>query len=76
MIIKIFNQTQYEVESAKMIAGRIVSVRADGTEIIIGGDLSDVEVIGGEIENGETAETVSWDAMAAGQTFRMAAPPL
>lgn len=49
MILKINESLQYEVESAVMADGQIIAVRTDGTNITIGGDLENIEVIGGEI---------------------------
>lgn len=50
MIIKLSDSLQYEVVSAQKVDGKIVAIREDGTEIVMGGDLSIVEVIGGELE--------------------------
>ena len=63
MIIKINDKVQYEAETAKMVDGRIVATRADGTEFVIGGDLSAIKVIGGEIE--ETPNSSVWDELDA-----------
>ena len=49
MIIKVNEATRYEVETAKKVGGQIVATRADGSKIVIGGDLQSIEVIGGEI---------------------------
>lgn len=49
MIIKINEETQYEVEYAKKVGKQILAQRSDGSEIVIGGDFSGIEVIGGEI---------------------------
>ena len=49
MIIKINEETQYEVEYAKKACKQILAQRSDGSEIVIGGDFSGIEVIGGEI---------------------------
>ena len=49
MIIKVNEATRYEVETAKKEGGQIIAARADGSKIVIGGDLQSIEVIGGEI---------------------------
>lgn len=49
MIIKVNEATRYEVETAKKEGGQIIAARADGSQIVIGGDLENIEVIGGEI---------------------------
>lgn len=59
MIIKINASTQYEVVTAEKINGQIIAIRADGTEIAIGGDLKNIEVIDGEII--EEPDAVSTD---------------
>lgn len=65
MIIKINESLQYEAESALMVNGQIIAVRADGTEITIGGDLTNIEVIGGEI----VSEPAQLDQIEAQVTY-------
>ena len=54
MLIKVSETLQYEVESAKLVNSQIEAVLLDGRTVSIGGDLSAVEVIGGEIKKDTT----------------------
>ena len=49
MKIKITDDLQYEVASAKKVEDTIVAVTESGEEIIISGDLSTVEIVDGEL---------------------------
>lgn len=71
MIIVMTETIQYEVASAKWQGGKIVATKEDGTELVIGGDLSTVYTIGGEIEP-ESVDPAGndavWDELDAAYT--------
>jgi len=66
MIIKVSDTLQYEVTSASYVNNGVEMVLTDGRVLFLGGDLSAMEVIDGEITGADAAESISvYDEMDA-----------